>query len=255
MPSSRLSRSGPMRPSMNKRSAGWRVITNPNSQRGWRRSAQRSRRSRPCLRCYFNASPRCKPGTRRATLGSERRGGNLPRAASSGCSALRWAVPADEPVDDLAELRMGVRVDQEGYVLRDWHTAGASGYLRAGGTIEQTNVITSTRYYLSDAAFLVGLESESRELLRDLHDALNHPRWLLFLGRKSCPPAAPPYLADGLQETDLLTALANYPWLSRSRRRYDELKEANPRGLRLALEDLAAWQPDSAGSSAFVREG
>lgn len=153
------------------------------------------------------------------------------------CAAL--GRPRNEPVEDLAELRMGVRVDQEGSVLRDWHTAGASGYLRAGGTIEQTNVITSTRYYLSDAAFLVGLESESRELLRDLHDALNHPRWLLFLGRKSCPPAAPPYLADGLQEADLLTALASYPWLSRSRRRYDELKGANPRGLRVALEDPA----------------
>lgn len=153
------------------------------------------------------------------------------------CAAL--GRPRSAPVDDLADLRMGVRVDQEGQILRDWHTAGASGYLRAGGTIEQTNVITSTRYYLSDAVFLVGLESADRKLLHQLHDALNHPRWLLFLGRKSCPPAAPPYLADGLQETDLLTALASYPWLSRSRRRYDELKGTNPRGLRVALEDSA----------------
>ena len=151
------------------------------------------------------------------------------------CAALGRS--REEPVDDLAALRMGVRVDQEGQILRDWHTAGVDGYLRAGGTVEHTNVITSTRYYLSDAAFLVGLESEGRELLQDLHDALNHPRWILFLGRKSCPPAVSPYLSDGLLATDLLTTLRNYRWLNRNRRRYDELKEANPRGLRLVLED------------------
>ncbi len=151
------------------------------------------------------------------------------------CAALGRS--RGESVDDLAKLRMGVRVDQEGQILRDWHTAGASGYLRAGGTIEQTNVITSTRYYLSDAAFLVGLEGQERELLQELHDALNHPRWLLFLGRKSCPPSAPPYLADGLQDADLLTALVEHPWLSRNKRYYEKLKRDNPRGLRLILED------------------
>lgn len=151
------------------------------------------------------------------------------------CAALGRS--RSEPMDDLAELKMGVRVDQEGQVLRDWHTAGASGYLRASGTIEQTNVITSTRYYLSDAAFLVGLESGDHQLLIKLHDALNHPRWLLFLGRKSCPPSAPPYLANGLQDADLLAALASHPWLSRNKRRYDELKRANLQGLRLVLDD------------------
>lgn len=151
------------------------------------------------------------------------------------CAALgrpRW-----EPVDDLVQLRMGVRVDQEGFILRDWHTAGVDGYLKAGGSVEHTNVITSTRYYLTDAAFLVGLESDDRMLLHRLHNALNHPHWMLFLGRKSCPPAAPPYLPDGLQESDLQKALMDYPWLSRSQRRYDQLKNANPSGLRLVLQD------------------
>lgn len=154
------------------------------------------------------------------------------------CAALgrpRW-----EPVDDLAGLRMGVRVDQEGHVLRDWHTAGVDGYLKAGGSIERKNVITSTRYYLTDAAFLVGLQGDDFALLQWLHDALNHPRWMLFLGRKSCPPAASPYLPDGLQESELQTALAAYPWLSRSRRRYEQLRRENPRGVRLVLEDAQA---------------
>ena len=151
------------------------------------------------------------------------------------CAAL--GRPRQEAVDDLAELRMGVRVDQEGHILRDWHTAGVDGYLKAGGSIERKNVITSTRYYLTDAAFLVGLMGDDLTLLQRLHDALNHPRWMLFLGRKSCPPAAPPYLPDGLRENDLRMSLTAYPWLSRSRRRYDQLRRDNPRGVRLVLED------------------
>lgn len=153
------------------------------------------------------------------------------------CSALgrpRW-----EQVDDLAQLRMGVRVDQEGHILRDWHTAGIDGYLKASGSVEQKNVITSSRYYLTDAAFLVGLQGDDRVLLERLHGALNHPRWILFLGRKSCPPSAPAYLRDGLRDEDLQSALATYPWLSRNRRRYDELRMQNPRGLRLVLESAA----------------
>lgn len=153
------------------------------------------------------------------------------------CAAL--GRPRDEPVDDLAVLRMGVRVDQEGHILRDWHTAGVDGYLKAGGSVERKNVITSTRYYLTDAAFLVGLEGDDFALLQQLHNALNLPRWMLFLGRKSCPPAAPPYLPDGLKESDLHSALISYPWLSRSQRRYKELRRANPQGLRLVLEDRA----------------
>lgn len=151
------------------------------------------------------------------------------------CAAL--GRPRTEPVDDLAALRMGVRVDQEGHILRDWHTAGVDGYLKAGGSVERKNVITSTRYYLTDAAFLVGLQSDDSTLLQQLHNALNHPRWMLFLGRKSCPPAAPPYLPDGLREGDLRSALISYPWLSHSQRRYKELRNTNPQGLRLVLED------------------
>lgn len=151
------------------------------------------------------------------------------------CAAL--GRDRSEPVDDLAALRMGVRVDQEGKILRDWHTAGKSGYLKASGAIERKNLITSTRYYLSDAAFLVGLESEDEAILHDLHTALRYPRWMLFLGRKACPPAEPLYLPDGVQPTSLFVALTGYPWLGRLKKRYDQLREANPGGLRLVLDD------------------
>lgn len=151
------------------------------------------------------------------------------------CAAL--GRPRSEPVADLAALRMGVRVDQEGVILRDWHTAGKGGYLKASGSIERKNLITSTRYYLSDAAFLVGLEGDDEALLAQLHAALRNPRWMLFLGRKSCPPASPVYLADGLRQEELQKALESYPWLGRDKARYGRMEQ-----VRLVLEDTAGAQ-------------
>ena len=54
------------------------------------------------------------------------------------------------------------------------------------------------RYYLSDAVFLVGLESEEMSFLNALEEALKSPVSPLFLGRRSCPPTLP--LALGIRE-------------------------------------------------------
>lgn len=146
------------------------------------------------------------------------------------CAAL--GRPRSAPVEDLARLRMGVRVDKEGSLLRDWHTAGKGAYLKASGSIERRNPIISTRYYLSDAAFLVALESDDGELLKQLHVALSDPHWMLFLGRKACPPGRPPYLTDGLRHDGLMEALASYPWLGSNVRDYRTLER-----VRLVFDD------------------
>ncbi|GAA2372951.1 hypothetical protein GCM10010417_40140 [Streptomyces carpaticus] len=51
------------------------------------------------------------------------------------------------------------------------------------------NALMTERWYLSDAAFLVGLQSEDAALLERIAHALEHPKRLLWLGRKSCPPS------------------------------------------------------------------
>ena len=137
------------------------------------------------------------------------------------CAALgrpRW-----EPVSDLAALTMAVRVDKEGRVLRDFHTA--MDILKAGGGTKRTE--PSTRYYLSDAAFLVALASNDKALLNDLHAALKDPHWLLFLGRKACPPSLPVYIpAEQWDwEADWLTLFKTFPWLGTIRHQYDHLGE------------------------------
>ncbi|MCC9077951.1 type I-E CRISPR-associated protein Cas5/CasD [Litorilinea aerophila] len=141
------------------------------------------------------------------------------------CAAL--GRPRIAPVADLAALRMGVRVDREGRLAVDYHTA--QNVYRAKGGIKETEL--STRYYLADACFLVGLEGEDDALLRRLHQALRDPHWPLYLGRKAFVPGRPPWLADGLRPgEDLLETLARYPRLASPRR------GERPQ-MRLVLED------------------
>jgi CRISPR system Cascade subunit CasD len=141
------------------------------------------------------------------------------------CAALGRS--RTSPVEDLASLRMGVRVDCEGVLSYDFHTA--QNVLKAGGGQKDTE--PSRRYYLADARFLVGLEGESHDLLVRLDMALRLPIWPLFLGRKAYVPGEPMWLEDGLRRGAwLVEVLERYPWLGGARREGPEL-------VRLVLED------------------
>ncbi|WP_436737044.1 type I-E CRISPR-associated protein Cas5/CasD [Streptomyces sp. BBFR102] len=62
-----------------------------------------------------------------------------------------------------------------------------SGVL-VSGEVRRHSLITE-RWYLADAAFLVGLEHQDRGLLERVAHALEYPKRLLWLGRKACPPS------------------------------------------------------------------
>jgi CRISPR system Cascade subunit CasD len=137
------------------------------------------------------------------------------------CAALGRG--RDERIDDLAALKMGVRADREGLVKYDYHTAGKGGYLKAGGDVERKNLIQSWRYYLADAAFLVGLESGDLALLEAVHNHLEHPIWPLYLGRKAFAPSEPVWLRDGLKRVESLeAALRTYRRLRPKRTWFDD---------------------------------
>lgn len=127
------------------------------------------------------------------------------------CAAL--GRPREADVADLAALRMGVRVDHEGIMARDYHTAGAQlGIIRASGDISRDAVL-SNRYYLAEADFLVGLEGEDSSLLTAIDAALRQPVWQLALGRKAFVPSVPVALpGSGIRHLPLFEALANEPW-------------------------------------------
>ncbi|MDR1663956.1 MAG: type I-E CRISPR-associated protein Cas5/CasD [Clostridiales bacterium] len=103
-------------------------------------------------------------------------------------------------LDDLAALRFGVRVDQPGQMLKDYHVV-----------LDENNVpkYVTERYYLADAVFLVGLEGDG-VLLRALDSAVRSPYFPLYLGRRSCPPTGKVSL--GIQEKPLEDALREAEW-------------------------------------------
>lgn len=100
-----------------------------------------------------------------------------------------------EALARLTGLRFGVRVEREGQLLVDYHTAKTQD--------EKTSYVTY-RHYLQDAVFLAGIESEDAALLQQLQQALLHPAFPLYLGRRSCPPTLP--LCPGRQSRILLDA-------------------------------------------------
>ncbi len=120
-----------------------------------------------------------------------------------------------ESVEDLARLRMGVRVDREGLLMRDYQTA--TGLITAAGEVKPNRTVISPRYYLADAAFLVGLEGDDRQLLESIDAALRDPVWPLALGRKAFPPAVPIWLEPGLFDLGLRDSLVSAALLTPSR--------------------------------------
>jgi CRISPR system Cascade subunit CasD len=129
------------------------------------------------------------------------------------CAALGRERAA--PLDDLAALRLGVRVDRPGVLRYDYQTA--SNVIAADQSKRHPTTV-SRRFYLSDAVFVVGLEGEDRALLTTIQVALRNPVWPLALGRKSYLPSPGPYLRDGFRELNLEEALRTYPACGRRER-------------------------------------
>lgn len=138
-----------------------------------------------------------------------------------GFVAAALGLRRDAALDELTALRFGVRVDREGVLLRDLHTVRKD---------EKTSYLT-TRYYLCDAVFLVGLSGENEELMQRLEYAVRNPSHPLFLGRRSCPPEGKVCL--GLRQMGLEDALKCEPRLcyDKSRKKDEKVR------VRIVLDD------------------
>lgn len=144
------------------------------------------------------------------------------------CAAL--GRDRSEPIDDLAGLLFGVRIDKEGRLSRDFHTA--KDVIGSSDSNPKLRTVVSNRWYLANAAFLAGFEG-SPDLLESIHSALQNPHWALSLGRKSCPPSIPPG-SGAVVPQPLQTALLSHPPL------VDELTPC-----RLVIEDTLGTQSRS----------
>lgn len=115
-------------------------------------------------------------------------------------SSLGW--DRDHDLSRLASLRMGVRIDSKGSMEYDYQTARAVG---------DKNSKLSKKYYLEDAVFIVGLESDDIEWLHEIMDALNDPVYTIFAGRKSYP--LNPDMVMGIKTGESIeSAFSSLPW-------------------------------------------
>lgn len=132
------------------------------------------------------------------------------------CAALGIAKGTDEERDvlpKLAGLRMSSIVIQREVQrpagplpilrLEDYHTVLDTR--RASGAMN-TDAVVTRRQYLLDARFGVILEGDP-ELLKRVAAAMEDPTWGVWLGRKSCIPAAPIYRGVFATETEAQRAL------------------------------------------------
>jgi len=115
-------------------------------------------------------------------------------------------------ISDLTALRMGVRVDQPGVLLEDFHTISrtdGSTLPSASGRSKTDLTAVTRRWYLADAVFLVTLTGD-QNLLVIIADALDHPVYAPSLGRRSCTPTG--RLNLGVHDRDAKTLIAEWPW-------------------------------------------
>lgn len=173
-------------------------------------------------------------------------------AAALGVDRENWA-----DLEPLCQLRMGVRHDRPGVPKRDYQTA--QRVISADGSKVHDTAVT-TRHYLADAAFLVGLSGDDRALLDRIHAALADPVWPLALGRKSYVPSEPIWMPGAVVDADLRTALIEWPaiTLEAPRRRHTPLvlsiESPNRSGLMKMDQPLSSFAERRFGPRFVVSE-
>lgn len=157
---------------------------------------------------------------RRETLGEPTKSGLV------GLLAAAQGRRRQEPIEDLLGLTFGVRTDQPGTLLRDFHTVsdlrGAglpTAAVDAKGRQKRRPTGASQltyRFYLQDAVFVAAVEAPD-SVLNTLVEALCNPGFPLALGRRACPPSqplllAPPGADHALWDGKVLEVLGNVGW-------------------------------------------
>ncbi|MBI5671849.1 MAG: type I-E CRISPR-associated protein Cas5/CasD [Nitrospirae bacterium] len=130
-------------------------------------------------------------------------------AAAMGIDRENWS-----DLEPLTHLSLGVRHDRAGVPKRDYQTAQ---HIISADRSKIHETAVTTRDYLADAAFLVGVETEDDAFLERLHAALRDPVWPLALGRKSYVPSEPIWMKNAIQEVPLREALSRFSWIATQR--------------------------------------
>ncbi|WP_030462531.1 type I-E CRISPR-associated protein Cas5/CasD [Kitasatospora sp. NRRL B-11411] len=136
------------------------------------------------------------------------------RSGLIGLFASALGRSSDHPNPDLQHLGFTIRIDRLGQREVDFHTIGgglpphlavpsADGSLRKEGT----STIVTERAYRTGAAFTLAVTGPADTIDRAAR-ALANPVYAPYLGRRSCPPDVPVFLAT---HPDPVAALDHLP--------------------------------------------
>lgn len=170
------------------------------------------------------------------------------KSALIGLLAAAGGRRRGDSIEDLLGLRFGVRVDQPGSLLRDYHTVSdfRGGDLRSsevtakGEQKRNRNKSTAVteRFYLQDAVFVATIQG-GESLLEGLGAALRNPGFPLALGRRCCVPTLPLVLTHqnrSVWSGDVMAVLQQVPWQAGlAERRRHERTALNPDTVRLSV--------------------
>ncbi|MBF0546386.1 MAG: type I-E CRISPR-associated protein Cas5/CasD [Candidatus Riflebacteria bacterium] len=123
---------------------------------------------------------------------------------------LRYAVRRDRPGVHITDYQR-VDLGQSSLSATSWTTRGFMDERGSGEATSGTHI--RYREYIADAVYTIALRVENSMIsptLLDLEKGLKSPTRPLFLGRKSCLPAAPIFLAR-IQANSLIEALVQIP--------------------------------------------
>lgn len=141
----------------------------------------------------------------------------------------------DSRINDLNNLKLAVRIDQPGKFMTDFQVVE---YQKNSSS--KTKKVTY-RSYLQDAVFTVAIGSDDEKIIR-IKTALEHPKFQLFLGRRSNPPAGPLIMKE--YDDDPMTVLKQLPW--KASRWYQKRLKSKPYYFAeiIADADLVPDQPN-----------
>ena len=113
-------------------------------------------------------------------------------------------------------MQIGVRAARQRVKMVDYHTVTGHPLRNAEEKPLSTgDTFISRRQYWQDASFLVVIQVKE-EMLQMLENALKHPKWCLYLGRKSCIPSRPVLQEHTPCYADVMDALLRYPAAERA---------------------------------------
>jgi CRISPR system Cascade subunit CasD len=133
---------------------------------------------------------------------------NMPsKSGIIGFIAAALGIQRNQSLAIFNDIKVGVRVDQKGILTEDFQIA------RNARNPKKISTWVTHRHYLADAVFLVAVEGPE-EKLKKFADAIRHPAFPLFLGRRSCPPSG--QIVLGLRENSICNVLEHEPWVASS---------------------------------------